>query len=291
MSPDALELEAVSGRLAGRRLAPRGSGIELGRGSGEEGGLGDDPELSRRHARISTSDEGLVVVEDLGSTNGTFLNGERIGAPKVLRPGDTLSLGGTTFQVVEARTAAEPAQAEDPPSAPKPAPIHGGVHTFPTDLLPLLVSRAPVRREWIVRAFLSALPIVIAVNFFARTIAVEYLGVDPDIDAMRPYVLFFISLMPTLGNCIGFYANFGRPANRSTIRYLAPTFAITVVITTIDLILLPADAGAAEYAVTIFVSAVAPTVIVPMLLGLRVRAALRAERELGRPIPASRTSG
>lgn len=51
-----------------------------------------DPEVSRRHARFMIR-EGSVFVEDLGSTNGTFLNGERISSPLQLRSGDVLTLG------------------------------------------------------------------------------------------------------------------------------------------------------------------------------------------------------
>ena len=51
-----------------------------------------DPEVSRRHSRFMIR-EGSVFVEDLGSTNGTFLNGERISSPLQLRSGDVLTLG------------------------------------------------------------------------------------------------------------------------------------------------------------------------------------------------------
>jgi pSer/pThr/pTyr-binding forkhead associated (FHA) protein len=52
-----------------------------------------DPAISRRHCALSK--EGAVVrVEDLGSSNGTFLNGERIQSSEV-RPGDTLKVGTT----------------------------------------------------------------------------------------------------------------------------------------------------------------------------------------------------
>lgn len=224
--------------------------------------LGDDAELSRRHARITRMSDGRLLVEDLGSTNGTFVNGEQIAGPTVLKAGDEVSLGETRIQVT-ARA----------PSA------HGGVHAVPTDLLSVLVARAPVRKEWVLKAALTALPIVFAVNFFIRTIAVEYLDVRPDLPTMRPYVLFMISLMPTLGNSAGFYRNFGRPAHHSVLHYLIPTFSITLAFATLETILLPSDATAVEYVVTLVVAIVPPTIIVPTLLALRVRASLAAERE------------
>ncbi|HEV8267938.1 MAG TPA: ATP-binding protein [Thermoanaerobaculia bacterium] len=63
-----------------------------------------DPLLSRLHARIELHDDGRAVVEDLGSHNGTSLNGEPLKAPAPLAPGDRLRMGETTF-VVEDPTA------------------------------------------------------------------------------------------------------------------------------------------------------------------------------------------
>ncbi len=50
-----------------------------------------DAEVSREHARLTRTPGGYVV-EDLGSTNGTFVNGERIMAPRVLNSGDLVGL-------------------------------------------------------------------------------------------------------------------------------------------------------------------------------------------------------
>jgi hypothetical protein len=51
-----------------------------------------DSEISRQHSRISRTPGGYVL-EDLGSTNGTYINGVRLAAPQVLNPGDTVGLG------------------------------------------------------------------------------------------------------------------------------------------------------------------------------------------------------
>ena len=59
-----------------------------------------DPEVSRSHARFLMR-EGNVFVEDLGSTNGTFLNGARISTPQQLRSGDVLTFGETIVMVFE----------------------------------------------------------------------------------------------------------------------------------------------------------------------------------------------
>jgi predicted component of type VI protein secretion system len=52
----------------------------------------NDPEVSRRHARLSPQMGGYVI-EDLGSTNGTFVDGQRLMGPHLLRPGQTVMFG------------------------------------------------------------------------------------------------------------------------------------------------------------------------------------------------------
>jgi hypothetical protein len=56
-----------------------------------------DSSVSHRHARIYHSD-GEWYVEDLGSTNGTFVNDRPLTRPMVLRPGDTVSIGRATLE-------------------------------------------------------------------------------------------------------------------------------------------------------------------------------------------------
>jgi predicted component of type VI protein secretion system len=51
-----------------------------------------DAEVSRQHSRITRTPAGYVL-EDLGSTNGTFVNGERLAAPRVLNAGDLIGVG------------------------------------------------------------------------------------------------------------------------------------------------------------------------------------------------------
>lgn len=56
-----------------------------------------DGRISRRHAMVKAVDGGYVV-EDLGSTNGTMLNGIRVAGPSVLRDGDKIYLGETVIK-------------------------------------------------------------------------------------------------------------------------------------------------------------------------------------------------
>ena len=58
----------------------------------------DDDYASSRHARLYPSDDGWIV-EDLGSTNGTWIDRTRITSPTVLPPGVPLRIGRTTLQL------------------------------------------------------------------------------------------------------------------------------------------------------------------------------------------------
>ena len=98
----ALAMQVVSGPAAGTRIQVGHEPFVFGRSETGDGTLGHDPELSRRHASASVLDAGHLLVEDLGSTNGTFVNDRRIGGPTVVGPGDALELGGTSIEVVAA---------------------------------------------------------------------------------------------------------------------------------------------------------------------------------------------
>jgi pSer/pThr/pTyr-binding forkhead associated (FHA) protein len=108
-----LSLEIVEGAGAGRLVA-LGGGATVGRGKDADLVLADEL-VSRRHARVIPSGSGAVV-EDLGSRNGTYLNGEGIHGPTRLDPGDQLQLGVT---LVELRSASQIAER---PSAVHPVP-------------------------------------------------------------------------------------------------------------------------------------------------------------------------
>ena len=94
-------LRVTEGMAAGTAIE-LGDEFVIGRAMVGEGRLGEDPELSRRHARIARRAGDQLTIEDLGSTNGTFLNGRPLDGTEVLRPGDTIKLGTTTLQVLDA---------------------------------------------------------------------------------------------------------------------------------------------------------------------------------------------
>jgi len=70
----------------------------MGRQSGNDVVVPDE-QVSRRHAEIEERNGGLVVT-DLGSSNGTFVNGTRITSAQTLQPGDTVQVGTTVLKVV-----------------------------------------------------------------------------------------------------------------------------------------------------------------------------------------------
>jgi pSer/pThr/pTyr-binding forkhead associated (FHA) protein len=118
------QLRVVDGPAAGGEL-PVDRDFTIGRSETGPGNLGNDPEISRQHARFRLLDSGDVLIEDLGSTNGTFVNGERIAAPRMLAPGDTIKMGQTTVQFGDASqgTMVTPPPAAAPVQPPPPAPV------------------------------------------------------------------------------------------------------------------------------------------------------------------------
>ena len=69
----------------------------VGRGSGNDVNLARDEYASSNHARVEPRRDG-VWVEDVGSTNGTYLNGTRLTNAKRLAPGDILRVGETELR-------------------------------------------------------------------------------------------------------------------------------------------------------------------------------------------------
>lgn len=117
------------GTQAGMSFAIAGNQVIIGREEGLEVVL-QDPEASRRHARI-TWQGGRYLIEDLGSTNGTFVNGMQLTAPLALNPGDSIGVGQTAlvFQMlapevgsaVSYQAPPEQRQVYAPTAAPAPA--------------------------------------------------------------------------------------------------------------------------------------------------------------------------
>jgi hypothetical protein len=93
-----LVVERAPGHVPGMEYEV-GEGAVLGRGDQAEIRL-EDPFASSRHARL-TRQGAAIVLEDLGSTNGTYLNEELLDGPRPLHPGDRVRIGDSEFTYLD----------------------------------------------------------------------------------------------------------------------------------------------------------------------------------------------
>jgi len=147
----------------------------------------NDVEVSRKHARMELRGPAYLI-QDLGSTNGTFVNGQRVTSPQVLNPGDSISLGegivlsyesafdpnatmmsanisrpAPTEVPVPAPVAAAPVPVQAPPSSA--APVYSG--QVPDGPVP--VATTPAKRRfpvWLIIVILALLVICACIAFF-----------------------------------------------------------------------------------------------------------------------------
>lgn len=145
-----------SGPTPGVTFPLEGDQLIIGRDSSNSVTI-NDAEISRKHSRLSFQG-GKYVLEDLGSTNGTFVNGQRLTGQVVLKPGDVVSLGEQIvlmYDVINTdpgatiasprqsvRVAPPPVQSATPPlPVPpySPAPGDFGEPAKKTNLVPIFV--------------------------------------------------------------------------------------------------------------------------------------------------------
>jgi len=91
MAVNGLQLLVQQGPRAGQSFDLNKPIVTLGREVGNDIVL-EDPQVSRHHARLTLATGGYVI-EDLGSTNGTFINEQRLMGTRPITPGDKLRLG------------------------------------------------------------------------------------------------------------------------------------------------------------------------------------------------------
>ncbi len=91
--------------------------LTLGRVESGSGNLGDNSELSRRHAQIRY-ENGAAIIEDLSSSNSTFVNSTRITGPQRLNPGDEVEVGMSTLRYVDSSATVVGAPRPTPPQQP-----------------------------------------------------------------------------------------------------------------------------------------------------------------------------
>ena len=112
-------LQFTAGPLAGHRVEVT-SALVLGREGADL--VIEDPQVSRRHASVRPAGDGLEI-EDLGSLNGTWVNGARVTGKVRLALGDRVRVGDSSFEVeVEAEGTAVRAAPTEAGQAPAPAP-------------------------------------------------------------------------------------------------------------------------------------------------------------------------
>jgi pSer/pThr/pTyr-binding forkhead associated (FHA) protein len=137
-------LEVVAGRAIGMSVLLDDE-LLIGRHADGAGRLADDDEISRSHARISLDRSGFCAIEDLGSTNGTFVNGLRINGPQTLSVGDTIEVGGTTLVVRELPIPASERSLRAVPPQPTSPPGSSSASPLTNQATPLSSSGRPDR--------------------------------------------------------------------------------------------------------------------------------------------------
>ena len=104
--------------------------LTIGRDAANRLCLAQEPGLSRHHAELRPGAAGQWLVCDLGSSNGTYLEGERLSGCRLLVPGDRIRLGrrGPWLQFLPGEPAAAPSAPGDasPPLALAPIPVSDG---------------------------------------------------------------------------------------------------------------------------------------------------------------------
>src|SRR5437764_11584323 len=109
--PTEAYLEAeIDGELRRFPLADRV--FRIGRSDKNNVVLADDL-ASRHHAMLQRSEGEQFYITDLGSSNGTFVNGVRVSAPVILRPGDRIGIANVEFRFHQQETV-EPPPVEQP---------------------------------------------------------------------------------------------------------------------------------------------------------------------------------
>ena len=142
-----------SGPTPGVIFPLEGDQLTIGRDA-NNGVAINDAEVSRKHSRL-TFQGGKYVLEDLGSTNGTFVNGQRLAGPRVLKAGEVVSFGEQIVMVFEA---ASPAfQVSVPLRLPEKS-LEDAAPPLADQLTETALFRSPLRATWNVNAVAPELP-------------------------------------------------------------------------------------------------------------------------------------
>jgi hypothetical protein len=168
-----------SGPETGKVFPLEAPEIVIGREAGN-GVVINDAEISRKHAKLSLHGSAYVI-EDLGSTNGTFVNSQRISNPRVLNLGDTVSFGENIVLLYEAAVDSNATVISSAPAPrtvtslyrPIPEPVYtppvaapaysGQVPAGPPPATPLPAKKFPI---WVIIAIAIVVVICACIGFF-----------------------------------------------------------------------------------------------------------------------------
>src|ERR1051326_5473910 len=202
MAPQ-FQLVMRSGPTPGAAFTLEGDQITIGRDSTNEIVI-NDAEISRRHARL-TFQGGKYVLEDLGSTNGTFVNGQRLAGPRVLKAGEVVSFGEQIILVFEVNnidagaTMVSPRASAVPsvsrpvgPPPPAPAEYAGSVPASPAPIAAV----APASRTNITTLVIIGVVVLLVICCCVATL----LWVDADPTGARWCTFPFSIIAQLLGS-------------------------------------------------------------------------------------------
>jgi FHA domain len=151
------QLVMHSGPTPGKTFPLEGDVLTIGREAGNQIVI-NDAEVSRKHTQFMFQG-GKYVLTDLGSTNGTFVNGQRLTGQHVLQPGEIISLGEQINLLYEAITAVDPnatmlspgklpaAAYSAPVSRPVPSPQPAYAGQIPAGPEPVFSTSAPAKKS------------------------------------------------------------------------------------------------------------------------------------------------
>lgn len=148
------QLVMHSGPTPGKTFPMEGDVLTIGREATNAVAI-NDAEVSRKHAQL-VFQGGKYIITDLGSTNGTFVNGQRLTGQHVLQPGEIVSLGEQINLLYEMVAVVDPnatmissaARVSVPPpppvQQPKPEPQHQYAGQIPSSPEPVSAYTPPV---------------------------------------------------------------------------------------------------------------------------------------------------
>jgi predicted component of type VI protein secretion system len=149
-----------SGPAVGRAFPLEGNEISIGRDTSNKISI-NDAEISRKHARLLWRDEGYVL-EDFGSTNGSFVNGQRLSGSIPLKVGDLVALGENVVLMVEAdydpdaTRLSSKAKVVKAAPAPAPAPVPAYAGQVPAEPAPVSIPVAAKKSRKIIWIIVAA---------------------------------------------------------------------------------------------------------------------------------------